>query len=164
MQVDNLTCMKNKKLKVCNNVSTSVKELEEMVKVEKVTSHLRQRGAVDQIGNGRKACANFSHFGFSAKKGGEVENSQYILQCPGWCQTYQNLNRKFVRLCQTQLQRERGILCKKQIDLGREMEKMVVQILDKHWSFPAVMRCWRCNRLTKSLTLFISSPLKTPGV
>ena len=33
---------------------------------------------------------------------------------------------------------------------------MVVQILDKHWSFPAVMRCWRCNRLTKSLTLFIS--------
>ena len=69
MQVDNLTCMKNKKLKVCNNVSTSVKELEEMVKVEKVTSHLRQRGAVDQIGNGRKACANFSHFGFSAKKG-----------------------------------------------------------------------------------------------
>ena len=94
-----------------------------MVKVEKVTSHLRQRGAVDQIGNGRKACANFSHFGFSAKKGGEVENSQYILQCPGWCQTYQNLNRKFVRLCQTQLQRERSILCKKQIDLGREMER-----------------------------------------
>ena len=71
MQVDNLTSMKNNKLKVCNNVSTSVKELEEMVKVEKVTSHLRQRGAVDQIGNGRKACANFSHFGFSAKKKGE---------------------------------------------------------------------------------------------
>ena len=50
---------------------------------------------------------------FSDKKGGkdlEVENSQYILQCPGWCQTYQNLNRKFVRVCQTQLQREGHLL------------------------------------------------------
>ena len=94
-----------------------------MAKVEKGISHIRQRDAVDPIANGHKARANFSHLGFSAKKGGEVENSQYILQCPRWCQTYQNLNRKFVRLCQTQLQRERSILCKKQIDLGREMER-----------------------------------------
>ena len=37
----------------------------------------------------------------------------------GECQTYQNLNRKFVRVCQTQLQREEEHLCKKQIDLER---------------------------------------------
>ena len=49
MQVDNLTVMKNKK-NLKYNVSTGVKELEEMVKVEKVTSHFRQKGPVDQIG------------------------------------------------------------------------------------------------------------------
>ena len=40
-----------------------------MAKVEKVISHIRERDAVDPIANGRKARANFSHFGFSAKKG-----------------------------------------------------------------------------------------------
>ena len=47
---------------------------------------------------------------FSEKMATDLENSRYILQYPGCCQTYQNLNRKFVRVCQTQLQREGHLL------------------------------------------------------
>ena len=87
---------------------------------------------------------------FQPKNGGylEVENSQYILQCPGWCQTYQNLNRKFVRVCQTQLQREEHRLQEENWlrERERKREQKIVKLLDFKNSAIAVywtiMRWW----------------------
>ena len=111
--------MKNKKtIKVSNDVKRQQTILRNGKSRKSDITHLPKRHRRSNCKWQKSLCKFFSLW-ILCKKGGEVENSQYILQC----QTYQNLNRKFVRLCQTQLQRERSILCKKQIDLGREMER-----------------------------------------